>query len=92
MQMRCQQEKLKKERPESVTSAHAWLHERTGIPVTYVRNNAAPWLWMYKHWRYLPSKPNRPYPFYANFYRPFEDMLERDRARSLTEGNEENEA
>src|SRR5213083_2977676 len=58
----------------------------------YVRRNPAPWLWMYKHWRYLPAKPNRPYPFYANFYRPFEDMLERDRARSLTEGNEENEA
>jgi KDO2-lipid IV(A) lauroyltransferase len=58
----------------------------------YARKNPAPWLWMYKHWRYLPAKPNRPYPFYANFYRPFEDMLERDRARSLTEGNEENEA
>jgi lauroyl/myristoyl acyltransferase len=58
----------------------------------YARKNPAPWLWMYKHWRYLPSKPNRPYPFYANFYRPFEDMLERDKARSLTEGNEENEA
>src|SRR6266403_2455989 len=58
----------------------------------YARKNPAPWLWMYKHWRYLPSKPERPYPFYANFYRPFEDMLERDRARSLTEGNEENEA
>jgi KDO2-lipid IV(A) lauroyltransferase len=58
----------------------------------YARKNPAPWLWMYKHWRYLPSKPNRPYPFYANFYRPFEDMLERERAESLTEGNEENEA
>jgi hypothetical protein len=33
---------------------------------------------MYKHWRYLPAKPDRSYPFYANFYRPFEDMLERD--------------
>jgi KDO2-lipid IV(A) lauroyltransferase len=58
----------------------------------YARKNPAPWLWMYKHWRYVSSKPNRPYPFYANFYRPFEDMLERDRATSLTEGNEENEA
>jgi KDO2-lipid IV(A) lauroyltransferase len=117
----------------SVTSAHAWLHEQTGVPIIpahceplpdgryrvvfhpkievtaemthqqiaqacwnsfepYARRNPAPWLWMYKHWRYLPSKPNRPYPFYANFYRPFQDMLERDRARSLTEGDEENEA
>ena len=58
----------------------------------YVRKNPGPWLWMYKHWRYLPSKPNRPYPFYANFYRPFEDLLQQDKAGSLTEGNEENEA
>ena len=77
----------------SVTSAHAWLHERTGVPIVpahteplpdgryrlvfhpkigptagmtpqqiaqacwdsfepYVRKNPAPWLWMYKHWRY----------------------------------------
>src|SRR6267154_2715325 len=45
----------------------------------YVRANPAPWLWMYKHWRYLPAKPERPYPFYSNFYRPFEDMVRRDR-------------
>jgi Kdo2-lipid IVA lauroyltransferase/acyltransferase len=101
----------------SVTSAHAWLHEHTGVPIIpahceplpdgryqlifhpkiectaemthqqiaqacwnsfepYVRKNPAPWLWMYKHWRYLPAKPDRPYPFYANFFRPFEDLLQ----------------
>jgi Kdo2-lipid IVA lauroyltransferase/acyltransferase len=101
----------------SLTSAHAWLHERTGIPIVpahteplpdgryrlvfhpkientaemtpqqiaqacwdsfepYVRKNPSPWLWMYKHWRYRPANPGRPYPFYANFYRPFENMLE----------------
>src|SRR6266704_1446280 len=117
----------------SVTSAHAWLHERTGVPIIpahceplpdgrcrivfhpkievtaemthqqiaqacwnsfepYARKKPAPWLWMYKHWRYRSANPTRPYPFYANFYRPFQDMLERDTARSLTEGNEENEA
>jgi lauroyl/myristoyl acyltransferase len=47
----------------------------------YVRKNPAPWLWMYKHWRYLPKQPDRPYPFYANFYRPFEDMLEHEQVR-----------
>ncbi|HEY5992535.1 MAG TPA: lysophospholipid acyltransferase family protein [Candidatus Udaeobacter sp.] len=57
----------------------------------YVRKDPAPWLWMYKHWRYLPAKPDRPYPFYANFFRPFEDLLQRDRATAFTEGNEENE-
>jgi KDO2-lipid IV(A) lauroyltransferase len=110
----------------SVTSAHAWLHEQTGVPIIpahceplrdgryriifhpkiertaemthqqiaqacwnsfepYVQENPAPWLWMYKHWRYRPAKPDRPYPFYANFYRPFEDMLERDRDDSVAE-------
>src|SRR6516162_6049106 len=105
----------------SVTSAHAWVHERTGVPIVpahteplpdgryrlvfhpkientagmtpqqvaqacwdsfepYVRQNPAPWLWMYKHWRYRPAHPDRPYPFYANFYRPFEDMLEANKA------------
>jgi hypothetical protein len=46
---------------------------------------------MYKHWRYLPANADRPYPFYANFYRPFEDMLKDETAGSLTEGNQENE-
>ena len=105
----------------SVTSAHAWLHERTGVPIVpahceplangryrlvfhpkianaadmthqqiaqacwnsfepYVRKNPAPWLWMYKHWRYRPANPDRPYPFYANFYRPFENMLAANRS------------
>jgi lauroyl/myristoyl acyltransferase len=116
----------------SVTSAHAWLHEQTGIPIIpahceplpngryrivfhpkikatagmshqqiaqacwnsfepYVRKNPAPWLWMYKHWRYLPEHPDRRYPSYANFYRPFEDMLQQDKDGTFTEGNEENE-
>ena len=85
----------------SVTSAHAWLHEQTGVPIIpahceplpdgrcrivfhpkievtaemthqeiaqacwnsfepYARKNPAPWLWMYKHWRYLPGKPRSP--------------------------------
>src|SRR5881397_1900701 len=57
----------------------------------YVRKNPAPWLWMYKHWRYRAAHPDRPYPFYANFYRPFEDLLQRDRDTAFTEGNEENE-
>jgi lauroyl/myristoyl acyltransferase len=113
----------------SVTSAHAWLNERTGVPIIpahceplpngryrlvfhpkitntdgmtyqqiaqacwnsfepYVRKNPAPWLWMYKHWRYLPEHVDRPYPFYANLYRPFEDMLKCETVGSPAEGNE----
>jgi lauroyl/myristoyl acyltransferase len=116
----------------SVTSAHAWLNERTGVPIIpahceplpngryrlifhpkisntdgmthqqivqacwnsfepYVRKKPAPWLWAYKHWRYLPEQPDRSYPFYANFYRPFENMLKHETTESLTEGNKENE-
>jgi len=37
-------------------------------------------LFQYATWRYLPAKPDRPYPFYANFLRPFEEILERDQA------------
>jgi KDO2-lipid IV(A) lauroyltransferase len=111
----------------SVTSAHAWLHEQTGVPIIpahceplpngryrlifhpkiectemthqqiaqacwdsfepYVLRNPAPWLWMYKHWRYRPAKPDRPYPFYANSSRPFEELLQRDKAPDAKEEN-----
>jgi len=105
----------------SVTSAHAWLHERTGVPIIpahckplpdgryriifhpkidktagmshqqiaqacwnsfepYVRKNPAPWLWMYKLWRYRPANAGRPYPFYAYYLRPFDEILQRDQA------------
>jgi Kdo2-lipid IVA lauroyltransferase/acyltransferase len=102
----------------SVTSAHAWLHKQTGVPIVpahceplpggryrlifhpkidktdgmteqqiaqtcwnsfepYVRKNPAPWLWMYKHWRYKPAHADRKYPFYAQQWRRFDQMVER---------------
>ena len=99
----------------SVTSAHAWLNEQTGVPIIpahceplpngrhrlvfhpkietagrshqqiaqacwnsfepYVRKNPAPWLWMYKHWRYKPAAAVRPYPFYARPHRRFDKRI-----------------
>ncbi|HJT80617.1 MAG TPA: lysophospholipid acyltransferase family protein [Chthoniobacterales bacterium] len=41
----------------------------------YVRRRPAPWLWMYKHWRYKPRNPDRPYPFYAQSWNAFDRML-----------------
>jgi KDO2-lipid IV(A) lauroyltransferase len=41
----------------------------------YVRKNPAPWLWMYKHWRYRPANADRPYPFYAHVMPRFDEML-----------------
>jgi len=105
----------------SVTSAHAWLHKRTGLPIVpahceplpagryrvvfhskidhsqgmtdqqiaqacwnsfepYLRKNPAPWLWIYKHWRYRPSDAGRPYPFYAHVYGAFDEILRRESA------------
>jgi lauroyl/myristoyl acyltransferase len=107
----------------SVTSAHAWLHERTGVPIVpahceplpdgryriifhpkidntagmthqqiaqvcwnsfepYVRKHPAPWLWMYKLWRYRPVNAERPYPFYAYVLPPFDEILKPDQAPS----------
>jgi lauroyl/myristoyl acyltransferase len=43
----------------------------------YVRKNPAPWLWMYKHWRYKPTHADRKYPFYAQQWRRFDQMVER---------------
>ena len=100
----------------SVTSAHAWLHKQTGVPIIpvhcepraggryrvvfhrkidttegmtnqqiaqacwnsfapYVEKNPAPWLWMYKHWRYRPANADRPYPFYSKVNDAFDKIL-----------------
>ncbi|MGZ5019819.1 MAG: lysophospholipid acyltransferase family protein [Chthoniobacterales bacterium] len=40
-----------------------------------VRQNPAPWLWMYKHWRYLPPDTRRSYPYYANESPHFAKLL-----------------
>src|SRR4051812_2016653 len=42
-----------------------------------VRQNPAPWLWMYKHWRYLPPDTTAPYPDYANESNHFRKLLAR---------------
>jgi Kdo2-lipid IVA lauroyltransferase/acyltransferase len=41
----------------------------------YVRTTPAPWLWMYKHWRYRPRNPDRSYPFYAHASKAFDAIL-----------------
>ena len=101
---------------KSVTPAHAWLHQQTGVALIpahcqpleggryrvvfhprialgpnagmreitqvcwdtfepVVRANPAPWLWMYKHWRYRPMHSDRSYPFYSSPHPKFEWML-----------------
>jgi Kdo2-lipid IVA lauroyltransferase/acyltransferase len=41
----------------------------------YVRKNPAPWLWMYKHWRYRPVHTDRVYPFYSQTWWRFEEIV-----------------
>jgi KDO2-lipid IV(A) lauroyltransferase len=42
-----------------------------------IRANPAPWLWMYKHWRFQPKDCARRYPFYANASPHFEKLKKR---------------
>ncbi|HEX7517360.1 MAG TPA: lysophospholipid acyltransferase family protein [Chthoniobacterales bacterium] len=42
-----------------------------------VRRNPAPWLWMYKHWRYKPMAARRAYPFYSQESHAFEQIAAR---------------
>jgi lauroyl/myristoyl acyltransferase len=43
-----------------------------------VRKNPAPWMWMYKHWRYRPAAADSAvYPFYSNVSPHFEQRLAR---------------
>ncbi len=51
-----------------------------------IRRNPAPWLWMYKHWRYRPAQAQRRYPEYANESPHFRKLLarmEKERAASM---------
>ncbi|MBA2743214.1 MAG: lysophospholipid acyltransferase family protein [Chthoniobacterales bacterium] len=41
-----------------------------------IRDNPAPWLWMYKHWRYRPAGASN-YPAYAQESRAFEQVASR---------------
>ena len=41
-----------------------------------IRKNPAPWLWMYKHWRYRPRGPvGDGYPAYANHSKAFDKLM-----------------
>ena len=42
-----------------------------------IRRNPAPWLWMYKHWRYRPANTPERYPDYANESGYFQRLLKR---------------
>lgn len=42
-----------------------------------IRRHPAPWLWMYKHWRYRPAATARRYPEYANESPHFSKLLAR---------------
>ena len=53
----------------------------------YVRKNPAPWLWMYKHWRYRPANADRPYPFYVRPSRSFEKAMQRDQGNFVGEAS-----
>ena len=42
-----------------------------------IRENPAPWLWMYKHWRFVPENSPLAYPSYARPNEAFEEVLAR---------------
>ena len=43
----------------------------------HIREHPAPWLWMYKHWRYLPKGEEDRYPSYARQNDRFDQACER---------------
>ena len=50
-----------------------------------VRQDPAPWLWMYKHWRFRPDDADRAYPFYANRAPHYEKLVKRLKREAETE-------
>jgi lauroyl/myristoyl acyltransferase len=44
---------------------------------TKIRETPEAWLWMYKHWRYLPTpEPDDSYPDYANYWKEFRKLVD----------------
>ena len=43
----------------------------------FILENPAPWLWMYKHWRYLPAGGEDRHPAYATRSKKFDRLLQR---------------
>jgi len=48
-----------------------------------IRRNPAPWMWMYKHFRYKPRDAQRPYPFYSQEWPFFEQIASRPNYEKL---------
>ncbi len=62
--------------PERFTSNEAMAQAVWDWFELRIRENPEAWLWMYKHWRYLPTLVQDPaYPDYANPSKPFREML-----------------
>jgi KDO2-lipid IV(A) lauroyltransferase len=76
--------------PHATATEIAQLCWDTFEPV--IRCNPAPWLWMYKHWRFQPETSDRKYPFYANKSSHFEKLKRRlrDEARQSSAKTELN--
>ncbi len=45
----------------------------------YIRENPAPWIWMYRHWRFAPESGEGDYPSYAYRTAAFDEVIARGR-------------
>lgn len=67
---------LKKLEPSNFTDLDAMAQAVWDACEAEIRQLPEAWLWMYKHWRYLPgSGPDSRYPAYANTNRAFQAMV-----------------
>jgi len=42
----------------------------------YIREFPAPWIWMYRHWKYKPREPvNENYPYYSHVSKKFDSWI-----------------
>ena len=63
--------------PESFDSPAAMSQAVWDWFETKIRETPEAWLWMYKHWRYLPTPdPDASYPDYANYWKEFRKLID----------------
>lgn len=66
----------------ALIAQQVWDHFEAAI-----RKNPECWMWMYKHWRYMPGAARDPaYPGYANPSRLFMDLIEATNQPSAQKG------
>lgn len=68
--------------PKDFSSPAAMSQATWDLFEKHIREHPEAWMWMYKHWRYLPNPEAAPqYPAYANYWKVFRQLVDETEAQ-----------